>query len=89
MILKHISHHQIADFEHVYLQDEGEVVDGFSSLVEEVLRRTFVAVVELEILDNVRVSEDPQQDSLRDLERAEQGHLWGGGEIKCQYSVQH
>lgn len=60
----------------VYLQDEYEVVDRFPLLVEEVLRRAFVVFVKLEFLDDVWVFEDPQQDFLRDLERAEQAHLW-------------
>lgn len=60
----------------VYLQDEYKVVDRFAPLVHEVLRRAFVTFVELELLDDVRVSEDPQQNLLCDLERAEQAHLW-------------
>lgn len=59
----------------VYLQNEDEVVDRFAPLVEEVLRRALVVFVELELLDDVRVFEDPQQDFLCDLERAEQTHL--------------
>ena len=59
-----------------YLQDEYKVVDRFASLVQEVLRWAFVIFVELELLDDVRVSEDPQQNLLCDLERAEQAHLW-------------
>lgn len=66
----------------VYLQDEDEVVDRFASLVQEVLRRAFVTFVELELLDDVRVSEDPQQDFLCDLERAEQAYLWWGGHTR-------
>lgn len=60
-----------------YLQNEDEVVDGFSALVKVVLRRAFVALVEFELLDDVGVSEDPQQDFLCDLEWAEQTDLWG------------
>lgn len=60
----------------LYLQYEDEVVDRFPSLVQEVMRRVLVAVVELELLDDVRVSEDPQQDLLRDQEGAEEAHLW-------------
>lgn len=45
-------------------------------MVQEVLRRALVVLVELELLDDVGVFEDPQQDLLRDLERAEQAHLW-------------
>jgi len=63
----------------VYLQDEDEEVHRSSSLIQEVLLRAFVAVVELEFLDDVGVSEDPQEDLLCDLEGAEQGDLWGGG----------
>lgn len=62
-----------------YLQNEDEVVDGFSALVNVVLRRALVALVEFEFLDDVRVSEDPQQDFLCDLERAEKADLCGGG----------
>lgn len=60
----------------VHLQDEDEVVDAFPALVKVVLRRALVVVVEFEFLDDVRVSEDPQQDFLCDLERAEQADLW-------------
>lgn len=61
----------------MHLQDEDKVVDRFAALVQEVLRRALVIFVKLEFLDDVRVSEDPQQDLLCDLERAEQTHLWG------------
>lgn len=61
----------------VHLQNEDEEVDAFPVLVKVVLRRAFVVVVELEFLDDVGVSEDPQQDFLCDLERAEQADLWG------------
>lgn len=44
----------------VYLQNENEVVDRFTPLVEEVLQRAFVIFVKLELLDDIRVSEDPQ-----------------------------
>lgn len=64
----------------VYLQDEDEAVDGLSALVKVVLRRAFVALVELEFLDDVGVPEDPQQDFLCDLEWAEQTDLWGRGQ---------
>lgn len=61
----------------VYLQNEDEVVDGFSALVKVVLWRAFLALVESELLDDVGVSEDPQQDFLCDLEWAEETDLWG------------
>lgn len=61
-----------------YLQNEDEVVDGFSALVKVVLRRALVALVESELLDDVGVPEDPQQDFLCDLEWAEQADLLGG-----------
>lgn len=64
----------------VYLQNEDEVVNGFSPLVKVVLRRAFIALIEFEFLDDVRVSEDPQQDLLCDLERAEQTDLWTRGQ---------
>lgn len=60
----------------LYLQDEDKVVDRFASLVQEVLRGALVTFVKLEFLDDVWVSEDPQQHLLCDLERAEQAHLW-------------
>lgn len=41
------------------------------------LWRALVALVEFEFLDDVGVPEDPQQDFLRDQERAEQADLWG------------
>lgn len=63
----------------VYLQNEDEVVDGFSALVNVVLRRALVALIEFEFLDDVGVPEDPQQDFLCDLERAEKADLCGGG----------
>lgn len=59
----------------VHLQDEYKVVNRFSLLVEEVQRRPFVVFVELELLDDFWVPEDPQQDPLCDLEWAEQVHL--------------
>lgn len=62
----------------LYLQNEDEVVDGFSALVNVVLRRPLVALVEFDFLDDVRVSEDPQQDFLCDLEGAEKTDLWRG-----------
>lgn len=62
----------------LYLQNEDEVVDGFSALVNVVLRRSLVALIEFDFLDDVRVSEDPQQDFLCDLEGAEKTDLWGG-----------
>lgn len=58
-----------------YLQNEYEVVDRFAPLIEEVLRRSFVIVVELQFLDDIRMLEDPQEDFFCDLERAEQTHL--------------
>lgn len=61
----------------MYLQNEDEVVDGFSALVKVVLWRAFVALIEFEFLDDVGVSQDPQQDFLCDLEWAEQTDLWG------------
>lgn len=61
----------------VYLQYEDEVVDRFSPLVKVVVRGAFVTFVEFEFLDDVWVSEDPEQDFLCDLERAEQTYLWG------------
>lgn len=63
----------------VYLQNEDEVVDGFSALVNVVLRRALVALIEFEFLDDVGVPEDPQQDFLCDQERAEKADLCGGG----------
>lgn len=63
----------------VYLQNEDEVVDGFSALVNVVLRRALVALIEFEFMDDVGVSEDPQQDFLCDLERTEKTDLCGGG----------
>lgn len=60
----------------LYLQDEDKVVGRFASLVQEVLRGALVTFVKLEFLDDVWVSEDPQQHLLCDLERAEQAHLW-------------
>lgn len=60
----------------LHLQDEDKVVDRFASLVQEVLRGALVTFVKLEFLDDVWVSEDPQQHLLCDLERAEQAHLW-------------
>lgn len=59
-----------------HLQDEDKVIDGFAALVQEVLRRALVVLVKLQLLDDLWVSEDPQQDLLCDLERAEQVHLW-------------
>lgn len=61
----------------MHLQDEDKVVDRFAALVQEVLRRALVTFIKFEFLDDVRVSEDPQQDLLCDLEWAEQTHLWG------------
>jgi len=61
--------------ESVHLQNEHEIVNRFGPLVEEVQRRSFVVIVELEFVDDIRVSEDPQQDFLCDLEWAEQVHL--------------
>lgn len=58
-----------------YLQNEYEVVDRFAPLIEEVLRRSFVIVVELQFLDDIWMLEDPQEDFFCDLERAEQTHL--------------
>lgn len=63
----------------VYLQNEDEVVDGFSALVNVVLWRALVALIEFEFLDDVGVPEDPQQDFLCDLERAEKADFCGGG----------
>lgn len=73
----------------VYLQNEDEVVDGFSALVNVVLWRAFVALVEFEVLDDVGVSEDPQQDFLCDLEWAEQADLWGGGQVTQRGGVKN
>lgn len=60
----------------MYLQNENEVVDRFAPQVEEVLRRPLVVFIELDLLDDVGVFEDPEQDFLRDLERTEQADLW-------------
>ena len=54
-----------------YLQYEYEVVDSLSSLVDKVLRTAFVTVVELNFLDDVWVSQNPQQNLVRYLRRAE------------------
>lgn len=59
-----------------YLQDEDKVVDGFASLVQEVLQGALVTFIKLEFQDDVWVSEDPQQHLLCDLEWAEEAHLW-------------
>lgn len=75
----------------LYLQNEDEVVDGFSALVNVVQRRSLVALIEFDFLDDVRVSEDPQQDFLCDLEGAEKTDLCGGdrkrrGQYKARFS---
>lgn len=59
-----------------YLQNEYEVVDRFAPLVDKVLWWALVIFIELEFLDNIWVSQNPQENFVCDLERAEQGHLW-------------
>ena len=44
----------------VYLQNEYEEVNRFASLVDVVQSRALVAVVELDLLDDVRVPQNPQ-----------------------------
>lgn len=59
-----------------YLQDEDEVVHGFALLVDVVVGRPLVTVVELDLLDHVGVAQDSQQHLVWDLRRAEEAHLW-------------
>jgi len=46
------------------LQDQDEVVRRFVALEQEVLRRSLVPLVELELLDHGGVLDQPQQDLL-------------------------
>lgn len=57
------------------LQDEDEEVNGLPAQVQKVQRRTLVILVELDLLDDVWMLEDPQKNLVRDLERAEEVHL--------------
>lgn len=58
-----------------YLQDEGEVVGCFVLAVEEVVRGLLVAIIKLQLLDDVGVLEEPQEDLLRDVGGGEERHL--------------
>lgn len=44
-----------------YLQDEHKVVDGFAPLVDVVMGGALVAVVELDLLDDIRMAKDSQK----------------------------
>lgn len=61
----------------MYLQDENEEVHWFASLVHVVMRRALIVLVELDLVDHVRMAQDSQQDLVGDLSRAEQTHLYG------------
>lgn len=61
------------------LQDEDEVVNGLVAVEEVVLGLLLVLVVELELLDDRRMLEEPQQDLLRHLSRTKGIHLYREG----------
>lgn len=58
-----------------YLQDEGEVVGSLVLAVEEMAWGLLVALIELQLLDDVGVFEEPQKDLLRDVGGGEECHL--------------
>ena len=59
----------------VYLQDENKEVHRLAPLVDVVVRRPLVVAVDLDLLDDVRVAQHPQQHLVQHLGRAEQAHL--------------
>lgn len=59
----------------MHLQDEDEVVSRLVAGVQEVAGTVLVVLIESELLDDIRVLEQPQQDLLRHQRRAELGDL--------------
>lgn len=62
-------------YEGSYLQHQDEVFYRLVPLEQEVLLCSLVLLIELELLDNTGMFDQPQQDLLRDIRRFEWFHL--------------